>query len=119
MNNSKNGLAKIIGQAIFYASIQAAFGSVEMSSKFSVINFSKDQETLQNAADALRHYLYIAAIWTIATMLVMYGNYGWCGAILGFIFNLFMMAWIYLSYSYAFKKAANKSDLELPTVFKF
>jgi hypothetical protein len=44
---------EMFGEAILLASMQFAIGSVEMSSKFSVKNFSKDQETLQNAADAL------------------------------------------------------------------
>ena len=51
--NSKNNVFKLMGKAILLASIQASIGSVEMSSKFSVINFSKDQRTLQAAADAL------------------------------------------------------------------
>ena len=41
-------IAKIIGKAIMLSSIQVAFGSVEMSSRFSVLNFSKEQDTLQN-----------------------------------------------------------------------
>ena len=65
---------KMLGQSIFYSSIQAAIGSVEMSSKFSVINFCKDQETLQNAADALKNYMFVAVMWTLATMLVMFSQ---------------------------------------------
>ena len=108
---------KMLGQSIFYSSIQAAIGSVEMSSKFSVINFCKDQETLQNAADALRSYMYIAGAWTIATMLVMYSQYGWVGALVGLISNMLYIAWIYLSYVQAFGKAADKYKLTPPTVF--
>ena len=55
----KHELAKIVAKAVFYASIQASIGSVEMSSKFSVLNFSKDQEILQRAADALRGYAMV------------------------------------------------------------
>lgn len=76
--------------------IQAAIGSVEMSSRFSVMNFSKDQDTLQNAADALRSYLYVAFMWTLATVLVMYSQYGYYGA---------------------FKKAAITNNLGEPNVF--
>ena len=50
MNNNLDLYYKTIGEAILFASIQFSIGSVEMSSKFSVMNFSKDQETLQNAA---------------------------------------------------------------------
>ena len=53
---------KAVGEAIVFASIQFSIGSVEMSSKFSVMNFSKDQETLQNAAYALTDYLKIALL---------------------------------------------------------
>ncbi|QKF93581.1 hypothetical protein QKU48_gp0123 [Fadolivirus algeromassiliense] len=108
---------KILGQAIFYSSIQAAIGSVEMSSKFSVMNFSKDQETLQNAADALRSYLYIALMWTVATVLVMYSQYGIQGAIAGIVANVVYVGWIYFSYIYSFRVAANKYKLKEPYVF--
>ena len=61
---------KMIGEAILLASIQFSIGSVEMSSKFSVKNFSKDQETLQNAADALSDYLKIGIFWTIGVAIL-------------------------------------------------
>ena len=108
---------KILGQAIFYSSIQAAIGSVEMSSKFSVMNFSKDQETLQNAADALRNYMYVAFLWALATVLVLYSQYGIPGAIAGFLANLMYVGWIYFSYIHAFGVAAKKYDLKEPYVF--
>lgn len=114
---SKDNWPKILGQAIFYSSIQAAIGSVEMSSKFSVVNFSKDQETLQNAADALRNYLYIAAMWTLATVLVLYSQYGVKGAIAGLLANMAYVGWIHFSYINSFKVAANKYGLKEPYVF--
>lgn len=116
MSNTINW-PKMLGQSIFYSSIQAAIGSVEMSSKFSVINFCKDQETLQNAADSLKNYMFVAAMWTIATMLVMYSQYGIPGLIVGFISNMLYVGWIYISYIYAFKKAATKYNLEEPYIF--
>ena len=114
---TKNGWAKIIGQAIFYSSIQAAIGSVEMSSKFSVMNFSKDQETLQNAADALRSYMYVAIMWTIATVLVMWSQYQLKGAIIGLVANLCYIGWIYFSYVKAFSITAQKNGLYEPIIF--
>lgn len=113
----QKSVAKMFGQAIFYASIQAAIGSVEMSSRFSVMNFSKDQVTLQNAADALRSYLYVAFIWTLATVLVMYSQYGWMGVAVGTLSNLGYVAWIYFSYCNAFAKAAKKHNLKEPTIW--
>jgi fatty acid desaturase len=113
----KSDWPKILGQAIFYSSIQASIGSVEMSSKFSVMNFSKDQETLQNAADALRSYLYIAALWALATVLVLWSQYGLRGAIAGLLANLGYIVWIYTSYIHSFKVAAEKYGLIPPYVF--
>lgn len=110
-------LAAAVSTAIFYASIQASIGSVEMSSKFSVMNFSKDQITLQRAADALKSYMIIAMVWTIGTILALYASHGWCGAWIGLASNVVMMAWIYFSYIKAFKEAANHYGLQMPTVF--
>lgn len=115
--NGKNKLPKILGQAIFYSSIQAAIGSVEMSSKFSVMNFSKDQETLQNAADALRAYLVVAGLWTLATILVLYSQYGTVGILVGLLANMAYVAWIYFSYVNSFRVAAKKYGLKEPHVF--
>ena len=117
MLDQQHEIAQVVGQAIFYASIQAAIGSVEMSSRFSVMNFSKDQDTLQNAADALRSYMYIAALWALATVLVLYSSYGKLGAIVGLAANLAYVGWIYFSYVAAFKKAAIKYGLQEPRVF--
>lgn len=115
MNNRE--LAKTIAKAIFYASIQASLGSVEMSSKFSVMNFSKDQITLQRAADALRSYIIIGIIWTIGTVLALYSSNGMCGGFVGLCANAVMMGWIIISYLKAFKEAAQHYNLQEPTLF--
>lgn len=112
-----NNLPEMLGQAIFYASTQASLGSVAMSSTFSVKNFSKDQEILDNAADALREYIYIATFWTIAAMLVLYSQYGGYGAVAGFLTNMGYIMWIYCSYMKAFKESADKYKLKVPVVF--
>src|SRR5208282_4265865 len=117
--DKERSLAKIIGKSIFYASIQAAIGSVEMSSRFSVMNFSKDQDTLQHAADALMSYLYVAFAWTMATTLVLYSEYGNIGAIIGIITNMLYVGWIYFSYIKAFNTAAKKNNLEKPRLSFF
>ena len=117
MTTEPRNLARIVAKAIFYASIQASLGSVEMSSKFSVINFSKDQETLQRAADALKSYIIIAVIWTVGTILALYASYGWCGAWIGLAANAVMMGWIIISYVKAFAEAAKRYNLQVPIVF--
>jgi len=118
MSGNSQNLAKAIAKAIFYASIQASIGSVEMSSKFSVMNFSKDQQTLQRAADALNSYIVIGVIWTIGTMLSLYSAYSTMGAFIGFIMNFIMMGWIVISYVQAFAVAAEQNGLEKPVLFK-
>ncbi len=107
---------KMIGEAILLASIQFSIGSVEMSSKFSVKNFSKDQETLQNAADALSDYLKIGIFWTIGVAILEFSNYGALGAITAVIANLLIMVWVYVSYLQSFKIASDKYKLEKPHV---
>ena len=110
-------MALIIGEALFYSSLQAALASVEMSSKFSVMNFSKDQETLQRAADALRGYIIIATIWTVGTLLALWAIHGICGLWIGLAANVVIMGWIVLSYLQSFKEAARRYNLEMPVVF--
>lgn len=107
---------KCLGDAILYSSISFAIASVEMSSKFSVKNFSKDNETLQNAADALSDYLKIGCLWAVGTTLVLYCNFGVQGAITSVVMNSIIIFWIYVSYQKAFKLAADKNNLNLPKV---
>ena len=117
METKATPLAKIFGKAILLASIQVALGSVEMSSRFSVLNFSKDQETLQNAANALSAYMVIGLIWSIGTILIMYSSYGMIGLSSAIFFNGLIMGWILVSYSLAFKRAAKNNGLEIPKLF--
>jgi len=107
---------KMLGEAILYSSIQFAIGGVEMSSKFSVKNFSKDQETLQNAADALSDYLKIGLLWTMGVTILLYCNYGFGGGVTSILVNMLIILWIYVSYINAFKIAIAKSDLKMPIV---
>lgn len=115
MNN--HDIYKVIGEAILFGSIQFSIGSVEMSSKFSVMNFSKDQETLQNAAYALSDYLKIALLWTIGTVLIGYSNFGNMGMYTSLIVNIIIVGWISYSYHVCFLKAAEKYKLKYPTLY--
>jgi len=108
---------KAIGEAILFASIQFSIGSVEMSSKFSVMNFSKDQETLQNAAYALTDYLKIALLWTVGTSLIMFSNFSYAGLTINIVINCIIVGWIVYSYHICFQKAAEKHNLQYPTLF--
>lgn len=103
-----NDQMKMIGEAILYSSMQFAIGSVEMSSKFSVKNFCKDEETLQNASDALRDYMIIGTVWTIGVCMFLYASFGMEGLYAGLITNLVIMIWIYTSYIKSFESAQKK-----------
>ena len=116
--NKKTSIWYILGKAILFSSFQFAIGSVEMSSKFSVKNFSKDQETLDNAVSALRDYIIIGLFWSLGTCLIFYANYGIKGMIWNLLCNLLIIAWIYFSYLKAFNDAASKYGLVVPYIFQ-
>jgi hypothetical protein len=107
---------EVFGEAILLASMQFAIGSVEMSSKFSVKNFAKDQETLQNAVDALSDYLKIAIMWTFGLSILFYARYDIVGVIMSILTNAVIVYWIYHSYVNAFKIAARDNNLKVPRV---
>jgi hypothetical protein len=107
---------ELFGEAVLLASMQFAIGSVEMSSKFSVKNFSKDQDTLQNAADALSDYLRIAVFWTIGLCILFWARYSIVGILMALITNLLIVSWIYYSYINSFEIAAKTHNLQMPTV---
>jgi hypothetical protein len=109
---------KVLGKAILLASMQFSIGSVEMSSKFSVMNFSKDQQTLQRASDSLTHYLIVSTLWTAGTCFLLYSSYGAKGLIINLIANLGIVAWIVISYIVAFKYAAKQNGLRFPKLFQ-
>ena len=106
----------MLGDAILLASMQFSIGSVEMSSKFSVKNFSKDQETLQNAADALSDYLKIGILWTIGLSIMFYARYDKIGAAISIMMNILIIAWIYISYINAFNVACKSNNLHFPYI---
>lgn len=109
----------LVGQALFLSGLQFALASCEMSSRYSVSNFSKDQKTLQSAANALSTYLIIAIIWTIATCLVLYPDNGKTGIFWGLACNLIFVSWIAVSYILTFRKAARENGLQMPKMFNF
>jgi hypothetical protein len=111
------GSAYILGKSILFASMQFAIGSVEMSSKFSVKNFSKDQETLNHAVEALSDYIIIGLLWTLGTNLIFYANYGIQGLLYNSLCNIGIIFWIYYSYMKAFNLAAKVSGLTIPKLF--
>jgi hypothetical protein len=106
--------SKIIGESLILAAIQTSLGSIELSSKYSVMNFSKDQDTLNGAMVALREYCLIAILWMVGTCAVLYSQFGWKGFVTGFVANNAVLVWIIISYMKCFKKAAIKYGLKEP-----
>jgi hypothetical protein len=115
---SNEGLA-LLGECMLLSSMNFSIGSVEMSSKFSVKNFSKDQQTLNNASEALYQFLKIAAIWSISLAILFYAKHGIYGFILTLIANFVIVYWIYDSYIDAFEHARKMYNLEMPTMTFF
>jgi len=116
-SSSNHSLVTIIGTAILFSSLQFSVASVEMSSKYSVKNFSKDQQTLQHAADALSDYIYIGTLWTIGTSMMAWGTHGFLGCVINIIANVLIMGWIILSYKKTFKYACDNNKLCMPKMF--
>jgi hypothetical protein len=116
-DDKKKKISYILGKSILFASMQFAIGSVEMSSKFSVKNFSTAQEVLDNAVIALRDYLIVGCLWMIGTCLIFYTNYGVKGFLINVGTNMMIMYWIYASYLHAFQSAAQQNNLVIRPVF--
>lgn len=110
-------LLKIIGKAMMLGSQQYALGSVLMSSTFSVRNFSKDQETLQAAADSLVNYVWMGLVWTISNVMVLGATYGMAGGLAAVASNAAIMTWMWVAYLKAFKTAEVKYGLQPPKLF--
>lgn len=114
----KQSFVAITGKAILFASMQFAIRSVEMTSKFSIKAFSKDQDTLQHAADSLSDYIFMGLCWTLGTSMIFWGNYGMKGVLINLIANLFFMSIIISGYKRALKYACQKGDLQFPELFR-
>ena len=113
-----NGWSVLLGEAILLASMQFAIGSVEQSSRFSVMSFAKDAETLQRAADALSSYLVVGMLWTIGTSLILFSQWGREGLLAGVVTNLLVMWWIGYTYLRTFRAAARNHGLSEPKLFR-
>ena len=110
--------SKIYGKSIFLASVQVALASIEMPGRFHIIISTTDQETLQNAGNALSTYLITGLIWTAGCMALMYSAYGRKGLISAFLCNILVMFWIYVGYMSTFRKVSKKYGLKTPKLFE-
>lgn len=110
---------KLIGQTILFATIQSIIGSVEMSNKFCLISVTKDQETLQRAADGLTLYIIFGLFWTLGNASYFYSVYKNSGLLYALISNIFMMVIIAGNYINLFYKASKQYNLKFPNLFDF
>lgn len=108
---------KVMGKAIMYASIQAVFASIEISTKVAMVSVSRDQVTLQKCADSLTHYIVMAIFWTIGSVSLLYSGHGMIGFWWGLIANLVVVLWLIFNYLNIFKKACEKYNLTYPKLF--
>jgi hypothetical protein len=111
-------VAKVIGKSILLAGFLVALASVEMSSRFSVLNFSKSDEILQNACNALSAFMVIGMVWAAGSTAVLYASYERLGLIAGVISNGIILFWIYASYTAAFARSSRENNLKMPKMFQ-
>ena len=114
IRKGKSPTLELISSGILLSSIGFSIASVEMSSKFSIKNFSKDQRTLQTASDALSSYNTVGLLWSLGVTLMLYATYGKPGLIWGVISNGAVLAWINISYLQSFKEAAAQNGVKFP-----
>lgn len=114
INKHSNPNLELAGQAILLSSIGFSIASVEMSSKFSVKNFSKDQRTMQAASTALDTYNTVGVLWAIGVTLMLWGSYGKPGLVWGVITNVAVLVWINASYLHAFSQACRQNRVKFP-----
>jgi hypothetical protein len=108
---------KVLGKAILLGALQSSIGSVELSSTYSINNFSKDQATLQRGADSLSAYIVIGTLWTIGCMAILGAQYSWEGALFAFGINAAMMLWLICRYIRTFQQVVEREKLQMPTLF--
>jgi hypothetical protein len=109
---------ELIAESLIFGSVQYSLASCLMSSVFSVRNFSKDQQTLNNAVGALCEFLKVAIVWFAITSALMYYSHGTKGFVVTFILTLVIVGWLTWIYEKAFREAACKNHLHKPSIWK-
>lgn len=114
--NDPKGDMYIIGKSMLFASVQVAFASIELDSKFAIREI-KTQERLDDAITALKSYLVISIFWTISNICILYSLYGVKGAFYSFISNMTIIIWIMITYKKLFKHLSEKYELYCSNLF--
>lgn len=108
---------EIIGEAVLLASVQIGLFTIEMSSKFEIMN-TQSQSVLQGAADSLSSYMVIGIIWTIGSVFLLYGQFGIPGIVAGLLANIVFILWIVIGYLRVFSYVSKNSNLKYPRLFQ-
>lgn len=114
MNNQN--VYKIIGEILLNSS-QFLIGYIEMRFKFLIINFSNDQNGLQNATNILIDHFKIILLWTIGSSLNSYSNFGKDGLYINIIINIIIIGWILYTYHTYCLKITQKYKLKYPNLY--
>lgn len=106
-----------LGQALVFAAVQPALASMEMSSRFDIVNSANSQRSLEQAARDLRSFMVISIIWAVGSTLVMFFQFSWRGALINFIGQVLIMYWIYSNFRTAIVNQAKRRHLNIPPVW--
>jgi hypothetical protein len=77
---------EVLGKAILLSTVQLAIANIELGSR----SDSKHKD--------LRRFLWVAAIWALGCVLLLYGQKGTEGAVLALLANALVIGYIYTSY---------------------
>jgi len=106
-----------LGQALVFASVQPALASMQMSSRFDIVNSATTQDLLEQAARDLRSFMIIAIIWAVGSTLVMYIQFSWRGAFINLVGQGLVGYWIFSSFRNAIVNQALRKNLQVPSVW--
>lgn len=113
----ENSPADIFGHVVLYNAILITLTSLELDSRYQLFESANSQELLDYAAQSIRRSYLSVLIGIIAVCCLMYSKFGTIGIIVGIIFTLCNIIWIYSGYYMSIKNAANKNNLNMPSFF--
>lgn len=85
-----------------------------MSSSFSILNFAKDQATMDAAKEALNDFMWWGLLWNLGSTLVLGSEHGLKGSLAAVGANTAVLGGIWLKYNAAFEEARVRHGLPEP-----
>jgi len=104
--------AEIMGQALLFAVLQMSISTVELENRSDVYRI-KTKEDLVIVQESLKTYVQIAILWTIASILILFGKFGFVGGIAALVCNVIILLWVYFTYKNAINLTAKKNKISL------